>query len=73
MLERYVHPTESLRVNALDTASFAVKTAPNWPHPATEATKLTTELKDFFGKTGGRRRDRTGGLRVANAALSQLS
>ena len=31
------------------------------------------ELKDFLRKSGGRREDRTPDLRVANAALSQLS
>ena len=31
------------------------------------------ELRDLLGKIGGRREDRTRDLRIANAALSQLS
>src|SRR4029450_1991460 len=38
-----------------------------------EAPDALAELKDLLGKVGGRREDRTPDLRVANAALSQLS
>jgi hypothetical protein len=39
----------------------------------TSRMKALSELKDLLGKVGGRREDRTPDLRVANAALSQLS
>jgi Phage integrase family len=73
MLERYVHPTESLRVSALETAAFSVPVDTKRPHEANERARLRAELRSFLGNSGGRREARTRDLRVANAALSQLS
>ena len=73
MLERYVHPTQDLKVSALETAAFEIEAATNWPHADPEAAKLNRELEELFRKSGGRREARTRDLRVANAALSQLS
>ena len=59
MLARYAHPTEAQKGEALE--SFRVVT--NWPQ---------TDSGDR-AKCGGRQEARTPDLRVANAALSQLS
>ena len=59
MLARYTHPSEERKRDALD--SFSLST--NCPHD---------EFEDEE-KTGGPHGDRTHDLRVANAALSQLS
>ncbi len=68
MLERYTHPTLERRVAALDT--FSVSTI--CPQ-STVQEKEAAEAASFAKKNGGRREDRTPDLRVANAALSQLS
>src|SRR5665213_356276 len=73
MLERYTHPTVARKLAALDTFD-AVDT--NWPQrqKADPQDALSaSELADLRGKFGGRQEDRTPDLRVANAALSQLS
>jgi integrase len=69
MLARYTHPTEARKLDALD--SFSVVT--NWSQRPDEDRDQLSDLKDLLGKVGGRREDRTPDLRVANAALSQLS
>jgi integrase len=61
MLERYTHPTEDLKVDALESGAGLVGTF--WAHPADGDSE----------SVGGRQEDRTPDLRVANAALSQLS
>jgi integrase len=61
MLERYTHPTEELKVDALESGTPLVGTF--WAHGAPGRSDLG----------GGRQEDRTPDLRVANAALSQLS
>ena len=68
MLERYTHPTLERRVAALDT--FNVSTI--CPQKLVEQ-KEAAELAEFLEKSGGRQEARTPDLRVANAALSQLS
>ena len=60
MLERYTHPTNSPDVDALESFSTMGR---NGAEPA--------DVGDE--KYGGRREARTRDLRVANAALSQLS
>ena len=67
MLERYVHPTDTRKLDALTLGGHILDTTT----PATEspATDVDDCLKDFGGRRGARTRD----LRVANAALSQLS
>ena len=68
MLDRYTHPTLERRVAALDT--FNVSTiCPQMSVQQKEAAEATSFARNF----GGRQEDRTPDLRVANAALSQLS
>ena len=64
MLERYTHPTDQRKVGALE--SFNLVDDLDGQNPG--RTVLSGSEKD-----GGRREDRTRGLRIANAALSQLS
>jgi hypothetical protein len=45
----------------------------NWSRRDAAQAQEAEELKELLEKVGGRHRDRTGGLRIANAALSQLS
>jgi len=61
MLARYTHPTEQRKVGALE--SFAPAMGRMW------AERKSAGWKKF----GGRQEARTPDLRVANAALSQLS
>jgi len=60
MLERYTHPTEALKVDALETGAYLVTPAPQ-------------QEDEQWKVVGGRQEARTPDLRVANAALSQLS
>ena len=72
MLARYTHPTEERKLGAL--ALPAVVT--NWSQTTKAAGKdiqAAQEIVDLLRKFGGRQEDRTPDLRVANAALSQLS
>jgi hypothetical protein len=68
MLERYTHPTLERRIAALDTFNLSTKC----PHNAVQQ-KEAAEAASFAKHFGGRREDRTRDLRIANAALSQLS
>ena len=69
MLARYTHPTEERKAEALTLGSVVT----NWSQGDSAPAQEAEELKKLLGKVGGRHRDRTGGLRIANAALSQLS
>ena len=72
MLERYTHPTLERRIAALETFDLSTKCPQKFDEDAVqrkEAAEAASFLKDF----GGRREARTRDLRVANAALSQLS
>ena len=72
MLARYTHPTEERKIGALTLGRVGT----NWSQTGfgkAEQEREAEELKDLLGKVGGRREDRTPGLRIANAALSQLS
>ena len=69
MLERYTHPTDELKLEAVDTFDVGTKRA----HPADAPDDPLSELRKLLEKVGGRREDRTRDLRIANAALSQLS
>ena len=60
MLEPYTHPTDARKSDALESFSSMGRT---WAEQPDEESK----------KTGGRQEARTPDLRVANAALSQLS
>ena len=73
MLERYTHPTDRLKLGALESGAFLVtKWSQSGRGPADGPTELT-EFDGLLRKLGGRREARTRDLRVANAALSQLS
>jgi integrase len=67
MLERYTHPTLERRIAALDT--FLSTNCPQNSVQQKEAAEAASFAKHF----GGRQEARTPDLRVANAALSQLS
>ena len=77
MLARYTHPTEARKQEALE--SFNLST--NWPQSAGEADPSGSELDAAVAASvdlsrvgvGGPHGTRTHDLRVANAALSQLS
>jgi hypothetical protein len=72
MLERYTHPALERRIAALDTFDLSTKCPQTLGEDAVqrkEAAEAASFLKDF----GGRHEARTRDLRVANAALSQLS
>jgi hypothetical protein len=72
MLARYTHPTEERKMGTLSLSSVVT----NWsqtPEQKAIAEKEAAELADFLKEIGGRREARTRDLRVANAALSQLS
>jgi len=76
MLERYTHPAPEHKVGALE--SFRVVPLDTiWPQPSEQhpvRTKRGARTPRFLERfVGGRRGARTRGLRVANAALSQLS
>jgi len=68
MLERYTHPTLERRIAALDTFNLSTEC----PQDAVQQ-KEAAEAASFAKKSGGRQEARTPDLRVANAALSQLS
>ena len=60
MLERYTHPTDARKLDALE--SFQI-----------DGQNLGSTENSDVKKIGGRREDRTRDLCIANAALSQLS
>ena len=68
MLERYTHPTLERRIAALDTLDLSTKC----PQTSVQE-KEAAEATSFARNSGGRQEARTPDLRVANAALSQLS
>ena len=67
MLERYTHPTDARKLDALSLVGHNMDTE----NPAGQ--NAETESAALFRNFGGRRGSRTPDLRVANAALSQLS
>ena len=69
MLARYTHPTDERKLDALDTLSVGTR----WAQHAEEEPDPLSELRELLGRSGGRQEARTPDLRVANAALSQLS
>jgi len=72
MLARYTHPTEERKIGALSLSRVVT----NWSQTVEQralAEKEAAELAEFLRKSGGRQEARTPDLRVANAALSQLS
>jgi hypothetical protein len=77
MLERYTHPTLDRKLAALQTFDLiATAVTTNWPQKLKAVdndASTARELAELLGNFGGRQEARTPDLRVANAALSQLS
>jgi len=71
MLERYTHPTEQAKTDAL--ASFRLSPVTTASQSPTATDDELRDLKELLEESGGRHEARTRDLRVANAALSQLS
>ncbi len=69
MLARYTHPTEERKIGALEASNVGTI----WAHDDDPSSEEPDDALDFLRKNGGRQGTRTLGLRVANAALSQLS
>ena len=72
MLARYAHPTEARKISALDLPWLGTNRAHNDDAAGGDRT-TALEIAKLLKEIGGRREDRTPDLRVANAALSQLS
>ena len=72
MLARYTHPTEERKLGALDLPGLVTKWSQN-EDAVSEDSKTASEIADLLRDVGGRQEDRTPDLRIANAALSQLS
>ena len=71
MLERYTHPTDTRKLDALDT--FSILDGQSLGSQQTDSDQAQSKSAELLGDFGGRRGSRTPDLRVANAALSQLS
>ena len=77
MLARYTHPVTQRKQAALESFDCLVTGVLTSEHKlstrAGDASETDAELAEFVRKFGGRQEARTPDLRVANAALSQLS
>ena len=69
MLGRYTHPTEERKIGALILPRMSTKCVTRGTDVEATPEEIAKLLKEF----GGRQEARTPDLRVANAALSQLS
>ena len=72
VLARYTHPTEERKIGALDLSGVVTKGSQNENAPESEGSEAS-EIAQLLKEVGGRREARTRDLRIANAALSQLS
>ena len=72
MLARYTHPTEERKIGALNLPAMVRNRSQNELGDGGDAS-TAAEIAELFGEIGGRQEARTPDLRVANAALSQLS
>ncbi len=72
MLARYTHPTEERKISALDLPCVGRIRAEN-QDAADEDSSTASDIAELLKEFGGRQEARTPDLRVANAALSQLS
>ena len=72
MLARYTHPTEERRIGALNLPRVVTNRSPN-QNAADDDSSTASEIAELLRDCGGRQEARTPDLRVANAALSQLS
>ena len=66
------HPTEERKLGALDLPAAGTKWAQH-DNAASEDSETASEIAELLKDLGGRQGDRTPDLRIANAALSQLS
>jgi integrase len=77
MLQRYTHPASARKQSALETYDRVLLDAARAEHTVSTRTEdetvVPSEIAEMFRKSGGRQEARTPDLRVANAALSQLS
>jgi integrase len=67
MLERYTHPTEARKIDALGTFSLSPAGTIRSQSPEAPPNDLT-ELQELLAKIGGRQEARTPDLRVANGS-----
>ena len=72
MLARYTHPTEERKIGALELP-FMVTTRSQTENGLDTDPISDSEIAEMLRETGGPQEDRTLDLRIANAALSQLS
>jgi hypothetical protein len=77
MLQRYTHPATARKRSALETFDRVLVDAAHAEHTVStrpeDETVVPSEIAEILRKVGGRQEARTPDLRVANAALSQLS
>ena len=77
MLQRYTHPATERKLSALETFDRVLVQVARAEHTvstrADEDSDAPSELAEILRNFGGRQEARTPDLRVANAALSQLS
>jgi integrase len=76
MLQRYTHPATERKRSALETFDRALVEAASEHTVSTrpvEPDEMPSEIAEILRNFGGRQEARTPDLRVANAALSQLS
>jgi hypothetical protein len=76
MLQRYMHPPSERKRVALESFDRVLVEAAREHMVSTtpdRAEELASEIADLLREIGGRQEARTPDLRVANAALSQLS
>jgi hypothetical protein len=72
MLARYTHPTDDRKLHALTLPALSTQRAHS--DVARQSDDVSaTEIAKLLKESGGRQEARTPDLRVANAALSQLS
>ena len=72
MLARYTHPTEERKIGALDLPFVVTKRSQSGNGSQSDPI-LDSEIAEMLRESGGPQEDRTPDLRIANAALSQLS
>jgi integrase len=72
MLARYTHPTEERKLGAFQLPWVSTRRAQN-DNVDDDESATTSEIAKLLRGIGGPQEDRTPDLRIANAALSQLS
>jgi integrase len=72
MLARYTHPTEERKIGALNLDHLVTSTS-QCDEAVDDSASTASEIAEMLKGFGGRQEARTPDLRVANAALSQLS